>query len=223
MRIRTATSTFLTLLLSTAVAASSSAKDWGLVTLADMPEYIVAGTPLKVSFSVRQNGQALRSGLHPQLRATTESGLSAKANAVAGNSPGEYTASVNLPQPGEWTIVIAGGLGDSTLKLPVLKVIAPGSTVPVAFSPATRGVRLFASKGCVSCHRHVEVNPERTGDPQLDLSGKRFPPDELRKFLADPSRKAGDMPNLQLKSNEIDALIGFIDKLVYKTRGQEEQ
>src|SRR5215831_5129350 len=149
MRIRTATSTFLTVLLSTAVMASASSKDWGLVTLADMPEYIVAGTPLKVSFIVRQNGQALRSGLHPQLRATTASGLSARVTAVAGTGPGEYTASLNLTQPGEWTIVIASGLGDSTLKLPVLKAIAPGSTVPVAFSPATRGVRLFASKGCV--------------------------------------------------------------------------
>ena len=223
MRIRTTISTFLTVLLLTAVTVSASPKDWGLVTLADLPDYIVAGTPLKVTFFVRQNGRALRSGLHPQLRATTESGLAAKVSAIAGPSPGEYTASLNLAQPGEWTLVIASGVGDSTLKLPILKVIAPGSPVPVAFSPTTRGVRLFASKGCVSCHRHVEVNPERAGDAQLDLSGKRFPQDELRKFLADPSRKAGDMPNLQLKTNEIEALIGFIDKLVYKTRGQEEQ
>jgi mono/diheme cytochrome c family protein len=208
------------LILALAFTGSVFAGGWATITLKDFPEYTLAGTPLNLTFTIRQHGHTPLSGLHPALRATTTGGLNAKSEAHPGKDPGEYTATITLPQPGEWTIDIASGFNDSALKLPALKVIAAGTAGPAPFAANTRGLRLFASKGCVGCHRHLEVNPERATDPKFDLTGRRFPQEYLTKFLADPSIKTPDMPNLGLKSDEIEALTAFINKLVTKTARQ---
>jgi hypothetical protein len=204
-----------TLLL--ALAGTVAAGGWAIVTLSDFPEYAVAGSPLKLTFTVRQHGVTPLSGLRPSVRVATAFGLTAKSNALATKAKGEYTAELTLPRPGEWKITVVSGFNNSQLELPPLRVIAPGSTLPAPFSPPTRGLRLFASKGCVGCHRHIEVNPERVADAKFDLTGKRFPQDYLKKFLADPSVKPAEMPNLNLKNDEIEALAAFINKLASKT------
>jgi hypothetical protein len=60
------------------------------------------------------------------------------------------------------------------------------------------------------------VNPERQTDAKFDLTTRRFDPDYLKKFLADPSIRTADMPNLKLKADEIEALAVFIDKTAMK-------
>ena len=67
------------------------------------------------------------------------------------------------------------------------------------------------------------MNPERVTDAKLDLTGKRFPQDYLKRFLADPSIKPAEMPNLKLKSDEIEALAAFINKLASKTREEVQR
>jgi hypothetical protein len=203
----------LPLLVLLAVLTAAYGGGWATITvLNEFPDYAVAGKTLDLSFVVRQHGQTPLSGLQPTIRATTTSGLSAKAAVTASRTPGQYTAALTLPEPGMWTITITSGFNASAITLPALKVIAPGATTPGAFSPATRGVRLFAAKGCVGCHRHLEVNPEFQTDARFDLTTKRFPPDYLNRFLADPSIKPADMPNLNLKPEEIEALAAFINK-----------
>ena len=201
------------LFISTGAALAGG---WAIITLNEFPDYAVAGKPLNLTFSVRQHGVTLLPGLQPKIQATMTSGLQAKAAVKPTSNRGEYTTSLTLPQPGEWTITIASGFNDSSVKLPALKVIASGAPAPGAFSPATRGVRLFSSKGCIGCHRHIEVNPEHVTDAKFDLTGRRFPQDYLKKFLADPSTKPADMPNLKLKDDEIEALAAFINKLASK-------
>jgi mono/diheme cytochrome c family protein len=201
------------LLILTGVALAGG---WAFITLNEFPDYAVAGKPLNLTFSVRQHGVTLLPGLQPKVLATTTSGLQAKAGVKSTSNRGEYTTSLTLPEAGEWTITIASGFNDNSVKLPALKVIASGAPAPPPFSPATRGVRLFASKGCIGCHRHIEVNPEHVTDAKFDLTGKRFPQDYLKKFLADPSIKPAEMPNLKLKDDEIEALAAFINKLASK-------
>ena len=204
------------LLILTGVALAGG---WAIITLNEFPDYAVAAKPLNLTFSVRQHGVTLLPGLQPKIQATTSSGLQAKAGVKPTSNRGEYTTSLSLPQPGEWNITISSGFNDSNVTLPALKVIASGAPAPAAFSPATRGVRLFASKGCIGCHRHIEVNPEHVTDAKFDLTGKRFPQDYLKKFLADPSIKpTAEMPNLKLKDDEIEALAAFINKLASKQR-----
>jgi hypothetical protein len=200
-----------------ALVTAAYAGGWAIITVNHLPEYAVAGETLALTFSVRQHGKTLLSDLHPRIQATAPGGRTTKVAATRTTAPGEYSARPTFPEPGEWTITIVSGFNTSTTTLPVLKVVGSGSPPPPPFSPATRGVRLFTSKGCAGCHRHIEVNPERTTDPKFDLTGKRFPIDYLRKFLADPSIKPAEMPNLNLNSDEIDSLVAFIDKLAAKS------
>jgi mono/diheme cytochrome c family protein len=202
------------------LVGSVFAGGWAIVTLTDFPYYAVAGKPLNMTFAVRQHGQTLLSGLQPTVRATTATGLVAKGAVTPGASKGEYQATLTFASAGEWTITIASGFNGNATTLPALKVIAPGTPEPAPYSPATRGVRLFTAKGCIGCHRHVEVNPERPADAKFDLTGKRFPPDYLRKFLADPSIKPAEMPNLKLRGDEIEALAAFINKGLMKQASQ---
>ena len=200
-----------------ALAGALGAQDLPTITLSDFPEYAVAGTPLKLTFTARNQGEALLPGLRPTIQAMSNGGLVAKSNAIPGKDRGEYTATLTFSREGDWTITIASSVNGGILTLPPLKVITPGTAPPPPFSPNTRGLGLFATKGCVACHRHIEVNPGRTVDAKLDLTGKRFPQDYLRKFLADPGIKPADMPNLKLKNDEIEALAAFINKLVSKS------
>ena len=195
-----------------ALATRLFAGGWAIITLNDFPDYVVAGKPMSLTFTVRQHGRTLLGGLRPAIRATTAGGLKATAKAIPAATRGEYNAMLTLPQQGDWTITITSGFNDNSINLPALKVIAPGSLEPSAFSPATRGVRLFTAKGCVGCHRHVEVNPQRGTELGPDLTGKRFPQDYLKQFLADPGIKPAEMPNLNLKPDEIEALAAFINK-----------
>lgn len=194
------------------IVTAAYAGGWATVTLNDLPDYAVAGKPLTLTFSVRQHGMSLLGGLKPSVRAATTTGLKASAAVTPTANKGEYTASLTLPQPGEWTITIGNGFDSTPVTLPMLKVIQDGSPVPRPFAEGTRGGRLFVAKSCAGCHRHQEINPERTSTAALDLTGKRFPHDYLKRFLADPAIKPAEMPNLNLKEAEIAALAAFINK-----------
>src|SRR5438132_2301942 len=204
-----------------ALVTAAYAGGWAIITVNHVPDTAVAGQPLTLTFSVRQHGKTLLSELHPTIQATARGRAMTKVAASRTTAPGEYSARLTLPEPGEWTITIVSGFNSSATTLLVMKVLGAGSPPPPPFSPATRGVRLFTSKGCIGCHRHVEVNPERKTDPKFDLTGKRLPADYLKKFLADPSIKPAEMPNLNLNSDEIEALAAFINKSAVKSIPRE--
>lgn len=216
--------TAMTCLLVVLVLASVTyAGGWAIVTLSEFPDYAVAGKPLNLTFAVRQHGVTLLSELQPKITATDGTGSVIKGKVAPGVAKGEYTAALLLPQPGDWKITIDSGFNGNTSMLPALKVIAAGSPTPTAFAPGTRGMRLFTAKGCVGCHRHLEVNPERQTDAKFDLTGRRYPNDYLKKFLADPSIKPAEMPNLKLKGDEIEALAAFINKAAIKQDRQVQR
>src|SRR5262249_53999613 len=112
---------------------------WAIITLSEFPDQATAGQALNLSFAVRQHGVTLLSGLHPTVRAINGTGIVINSDAKASRTPGEYSAALTLPEPGEWKITITSGFMDSAITLPTLKVMAPSSPAPVAFSPATRG------------------------------------------------------------------------------------
>lgn len=189
---------------------------WASVTLEDVPDYLVAGQPVTLNYSVRQHGEEPLTGLTGSIEATAGN-LSATAKVSAGTKPGRYTATLTLPQPGEWTITISSGFGGQRVTLMPIRAIAAGAQAPV-LSDADRGQRLFVGKGCVTCHTHRSVVNERGGKAGPDLSERRFAADYLAGFLADPAktlRARGStkfMPNLELKAREIAALVAFINQ-----------
>lgn len=194
-----------------AIATVAYAGGWAVITVEDLPDYAVTGKPISLTFAVRQHGHTLLDGLKPTVRATASRGLEVNASATSGANKGEYSALLTLPQPGEWTITITSGFNSTASTLPVLEVISPTSPLPPPLAQTARGARLFTVKGCMDCHLHEEITPERTAFAWVDLTGKRFAPDYLEKFLADPSIKPAQMPNLHLSEEDIALLVAFIN------------
>jgi hypothetical protein len=133
-----------------------------------------------------------------------------------------------FPEPGIWQVTIHSGFGRSKAVLIPWRVVdsvrpVRGTveehleTIGVArLSEPERGRRMFAALGCVTCHVHRAVGIEGdVSDFGPDLTERRFPPDYLARFLADPSIKrptnGRPMPNLGLGPKDIAPLVAFIN------------
>src|SRR5882672_7135238 len=185
---------------------------WAAITVEDLPEYGVVRQPLNLTFAVRQHGVTKLSNLEPRVEARA-AGVTAAAVAEQGKEAGQYSARLVLPQAGEWTITIHSGFMASRVTLVPLQVIEPGGPVPAALAATERGRRLFVAKGCVTCHLHRDVSGSGTVAVGPELTKRPLAAEYLQRFLADPSMigSANRMPNLNLKSPEIAALIAFLN------------
>lgn len=128
---------------------------WAVVTVDQLPEYLVAGKQATLTFMVRQHGVTPLKGVHPTLEARTGSRF-AQGSVAPGKGDGQYVATFTLPEPGDWTLTIHSGWGSSKLTLLAVKVIEPGSSAPIALAAAELGRHLFVAKGCVGCHVRAE-------------------------------------------------------------------
>lgn len=191
---------------------------WAIVSVVDPPTHLVAGAPNAIDFAIRQHGEQPLGNLEPEVSA--RSGwrrVNARASQVG---QGTYRATLKIPAGSKsdgWRIHIDAGFGRSRGTLLPLPAIGAGEAAP-HLSESERGRQLFAAKGCVSCHVHsaVDIVGElKAAGP--DLTGRRFPPDYLTRFLADPGIKTSTpsngwkMPNPKLRSQEISALVAFIN------------
>lgn len=197
-------------------ALGSRVGGWAIVTVEQLPDYVVAGKPLSLAFTVRQHGVSPMKGLQPTVEARA-GGLRARASATAASEAGRYVVSLALPQPGDWTLTIHSGFGNSKLTLLPLRAIEAGAGAPAPLGEADQGRRLFVAKGCVGCHVRAEADLEEGESIGPPLTGKRYAADYLKRFLADPAMadrpRSGSfvMPNLNLRPTEISALVAFLN------------
>lgn len=195
--------------------ATANAGGWAVITVEDLPNEIVVGRPVTLTYAVRQHGRTLLNGLRGSMEAQA-SGQTIREAAVSGENTGRYSVTFTLPRPGTWTITIRSGFGNNAVTLRPLPVVNPGR-VAASDPPADRGLRLFVAKGCVTCHVHPDVAGSGEVKVGPDLTGRRFDADYLRRFLADPNiatTRGPDgfaMPNLDLAPVEIAALTAFIN------------
>jgi mono/diheme cytochrome c family protein len=164
---------------------------------------------------VRQHGVEPLTDLHPVVEA--RSGR-LEVREAARTDAGRYLASLTLPEPGNWTITIRSGFGNSRLTLLPIPVVPRGSVAPAPLAPIERGRLLFAAKGCVGCHVRNELGgAEDAPNFGPDLTGKTFEPGLLNRWLADPASMGpprygrGPMPNPRLKPAEIAALSAYLN------------
>jgi cytochrome c553 len=199
-------------LLMLSAAAVVSAGGWVVITVENLPDQVVVGKPVTLTYTVRQHGNKLTSGLDGRIEARSSRHV-VEAPAIATAEQGRYTASLTLPASGEWTISIDSGFGgnfdSSRLVLPAIADNGPWPAV----SEADRGQRLFAAKGCATCHTHPAVEePSVAAAPALGF--KRYQATYLSQFLAHPPKARsdkGEMPNLNLQEAEIASLVAFIN------------
>jgi hypothetical protein len=206
----------LTFLIVTTVRAGG----WAIVTVNELPDYVMSGKPLILTFAVRQHGVTLLDGLKPSVRATASGRGEARAMALPTGKAGEYTATLTFPAAGAWTIRVESGFNANDPTLPVVHVIDKEASTPAPLPPVARGERLFVSKGCIGCHRNQEIAAPNLISAGPDLTGKRFPADRLQEFLTDPGKalkrsakpEYGQMPNLSLSQTEVASLVAFINR-----------
>jgi mono/diheme cytochrome c family protein len=191
---------------------------WAVITVDDLPDYAVAGSPMTLSFAVRQHGRTLLGDLKPEVVAKGSGGeIRAAASAASGD---RYTASLTIPKAGDWTVTIKSGFLAIDMTLVPIKVIDRGAPAPRALADAERGFRLFVAKGCVTCHSLEETSAWKSANNVGPvLTGRRYVPEVLADFLAEPEKSPLArntqseirMPNLGLKQREISALVAFIN------------
>lgn len=86
-----------------ASVGSARAGGWATLTLSELPTEIVAERPFTVEFSVRGHGQTLVAGVDAAVTAVHgTSGTRVNAPAEDSAQEGFYTATVTLPEAGEW-------------------------------------------------------------------------------------------------------------------------
>ncbi len=179
---------------------------WAVTTIHELPDYAVAGQPLTLAFTIRQHGRDPLAGLKPEVEARIGA-TTLRMLAEPGGAKGEYRSTLTLPSAGRWTLAVRTGFGNSQVTGLPLDVITRGAA-PVALTAAARGERLFAAKGCVTCHVDIDVGPP--------VTGRGLPGDYVSRVLADPQkalagRRGADlMPNLHLAQGEIAALSAFL-------------
>jgi mono/diheme cytochrome c family protein len=191
---------------------------WAVITVDDLPEYVVAGRPLNLSFAVRQHGVELLHGLSPHVTLKS-GGTETSIDARPAGQKGHYVATVTAPRAGDWWITIESGFRESRLTLLPVPAIAANAPEPRPLAESLRGHQLFIAKGCNTCHMRNEIGPEG-GKVGPDLTGKRYVADYVAKFLADPESSPLSqtntssnvrMPKLDLKEREIGALVAFLN------------
>jgi cytochrome c553 len=219
----------LGLMLVASTVALASMGGWAVITVSKIPDAWIAGTPLQLTWQVRQHGVSRLDGLQPTLEARAGS-RRVRGTTWAFDEDGEkgYRGRITFPEPGEWQVTIHSGFGRSRAVLIPWRVV--DSVTPVrgtveahlqsigvaALPDAERGRRMFAAMGCVTCHVHRAVGiTGQVSNFGPDLTDRRFPPDYLARFLADPSIKPPTngrrMPSLALRDKDIAPLVAFIN------------
>jgi mono/diheme cytochrome c family protein len=200
---------------SLVAATTISAGGWAVITVDALPEYIRAGEPFTLAYTVRQHGARLVGGLHGRVEARAGM-LQVVADARPGKHEGHYVAMLSVPKPGDWSLTIQSGFGGhGTLALLPLSAVERAAR-PAPLHPSGRGRQLFLAKGCATCHR-IEGKALPAGPHGPPLLPHKFQAEYLAGILANPAllppsaNYAFRMPNLGLDPREIGALVAFIN------------
>src|SRR2546426_925409 len=126
------------LFLASVIAAAIGG--WAVITVEQLPDYVTAGRPVTLSFTVRQHGVTRLSGLKPSIEARSGD-LTTTATASPGRETGQYVSTLSLPRAGEWTITIHSGFLDRQVTLLPLAAIAAGAAAPPPPPAPERGDR----------------------------------------------------------------------------------
>ena len=216
-------------LVVASTAAFGANGGWAVVSVAKIPDAWIAGKPLQLTWQVRQHGVTPLDGLTPTLEARAGSRrVTGRTWAFDEGGQQGYRGTITFPEPGEWQVTIHSGFGRSRAVLVPWRVV--DSVTPVrgtveehlarigiaALPEAEQGRRMFAAKGCVACHVHRAVGiAGEVSDVGPDLTDRRFAPEYLARFLADPSIKPPTngkrMPNLGLREKDIAPLVAFFN------------
>ncbi len=201
-------------LLAVAVwaAVTGHAGGWATITVADLPDSLVAGSPTQLTFTIRQHGVKLMDDLTPSLEAVNGA---EKVTASVTRQGTNYHAKFTLPKPGAWAITIKSSFGPNDITLLPMQALT-ANTKANPLTDAERGRRLYVAKGCLQCHKNDNVGVNGRFPWATDLTSKHYTESYLAQVMTNaekvlPPKDHARMPNLNLKPNEVTALTAFIN------------
>ncbi len=184
---------------------------WAVVTVKDLPEYFVAGQQYTIEFQVRQHGRTLLSGLRPELVVMTPGARDATIPAVPRSSEGTYAVTFTAPAPGQVSLTIRSGFGNTELHLYPETVVAAGASRPAIAVPE-RGQMLFVAKGCNTCHSNIDLVNRPDNQAALtvgpELGGRHLAREYVMQKVKNPASQV--MPDLGLSDAEASAIAAFL-------------
>jgi mono/diheme cytochrome c family protein len=192
---------------------AASSGGWAVITVEDLPTHLVAGQNTELRFKVRQHGADLMTDLTPAI--TLSRGKQTINVPATYKGAGVYAGNFAVPSAGQWGVHIDANWHAAETTLLPIAAVAAGEKFG-AIPEHYRGKQLFVAKGCVTCHVHGDVANSGAVSVGPDLTGKKFAADYLKAWLADPSMRPPldpnkRMPRLELKPQEIAALVAFIN------------
>lgn len=192
------------------IAGLAAMGGWAVVTVKDLPEYLVAGQQYTLEFQVRQHGKHVLTDLRPRLEMRSSQRDLGTVAAVRGEANGMYAATFTAPSVDRLELTIKSGFGDTQLRLYPIAVVASGAPRP-AMTLAERGQALFVAKGCNSCHANSDLrnrpeNRELTVGPAL--GGRHLPTQLVTQKVQKPASEI--MPELGLTDSEVAAIAAFV-------------
>ena len=203
----------ITALVITCLSAARivAAGGWSVMTLDEVLQRVVVSEPLEIGFAIRPHGRTLVNGIEASVVLEhADNGKILRFNAT-NDGNGHYLARVRFPEPSIWRLSLDGY---GWHPMPEIEVLAEQAKRDPPLRRTEVGKSLFVGKGCSTCHANGRIAGVRTTVQQApDLTQYRNSPEFLRQWLDDPATVRADatMPDLDLKPQEIDLLIAFLN------------
>ncbi len=201
----------------------SAAGGWAVISIASAPDYLEAGKSYRLEYTVRQHGRDLLSDLKGTVEVQPVEGNRISVSALPASKKGSYAATFTVPDADRMSLKIisgfsGGGWGDLTVtSIPIVRTGKDRPTLTLA----ERGRKLFVAKGCGTCHVNGDVPEFAQVNRVLDklgpeLTGRKLEAAYVRQRLTNPSSlppigaDVVRMPNLELGTGEVDALVAML-------------
>lgn len=151
-------------------AAVALAGGWAVTTVHPLGSRPTAGTPLRVTFTIRQHGVRPVEVADTAIEITGADGRTTRFDARPLARTGRYAADVVFPSAGTWRWrAVQGWFAPQALG--TIRVSRPGAKERL---PALDGRSLFRSKGCATCHAGPESSSFVGAGPSLFDAAERF-------------------------------------------------
>jgi YtkA-like len=108
-----------------AIAPLASSGGWATVGFEPLPDGMSAGGTWTPTIYIKQHGMTPLTGLQPVVEIYDDAGVPTGFDAAETAEAGVYEAEVVFPTPGEWTMTIHSGFGDSQVTYGPFAVGAP--------------------------------------------------------------------------------------------------
>lgn len=204
-------------------AAAPPLGGWAVTTVHDLPTHLVVGQQTTVTFSVRQHGQNLISGLEPVLIVrSADAGFFSRGTRIDARSTaraGIYTAAYTPSEVGDVVLTIDNGWPQK-LELRPMPVLAAGATPPRAVG-ADRGRALFVAAGCNTCHVKADdavlLDAEDVIAVGPAFTGRTWPVDLIVRKVTDPNSVAAPasgasrMPRLEVSAENAALIAAYLN------------